>query len=249
MPPFDHIVLVVLENHSYGEVAGRSDAPFLNSLAASGVLLTQSYAVTHPSQPNYLALFSGSTQHLSDDSCPHTFTGSNLASALRSTGKTFTGYSEGLPEVGFTGCFSGSYARKHNPWVNFGQLPAQVNQPMTAFPRDLATLPSVSFVIPDLDNDMHDGTVAQGDQWLRAHLGNYAKWAVSHNSLLVITTDEDDNSGDNRIATVLSGAHLRTGQYSRRTNHYGLLRTILESYGLPGFAAARDAASITSIWK
>jgi hypothetical protein len=243
--------VVVLENHSYNQIAGAGDVPFLNSLAASasGVLLTQSYAVTHPSEPNYLALFSGTTQQLSDDSCPHSYTGPNLAAALIDSGRTFTGYSEGLPQVGFTGCSSGSYARKHNPWVNYAQLPAAVNQPMTAFPRNPEQLPSVSFVIPDLLDDMHDGSVRQGDDWLRAHLGGYARWAPSHNSLLVITTDEDDNSADNRIATVLSGAHLRAGQYNRRTNHYGVLHTILQSFGLRAFAAAGNAAPITGIWK
>ena len=71
-----------MENHAYSEILGQPDAPYLNSLARSGAVLTQSYAVTHPSEPNYLALFSGSTQGLSDDSCPHTFDCPNLAVAL-----------------------------------------------------------------------------------------------------------------------------------------------------------------------
>ena len=248
VPRFDHIVVVVLENHAYSQIIGRSSAPFLNSLADRGAVLTRSYGITYPSQPNYLALFSGSTQGVSDNSCPHNFTTPNLAGALLAAGHTFIGYSEDLPAAGFTGCSSGAYARKHNPWVNFGALPRSVNQPLTAFPQDLSRLPTVSFVIPNLDNDMHDGTVAQGDRWLRAHLGRYADWSAAHNSLLIITTDEDDKSHGNRIATIIAGAHVRPGRYSVRTDHYGLLATLLASYRLTPFGAAARAKPITAIW-
>jgi phosphatidylinositol-3-phosphatase len=248
VPRFDHIIVVVLENHAYSQIVGRSSAPYLNSLADRGAVLTRSYAITHPSQPNYLAIFSGSTQDLTDDSCPHSYSGENLAAALLAAGHSFIGYSEDLPAVGFTGCSSGAYARKHSPWVNFGALPTTVNQPLTAFPSDLSRLPTVCFVIPNLDNDMHDGTVAQGDRWLQAHLGSYADWSTAHNSLLIVTTDEDDKSHDNRIATVLVGAHVRPGRYSVRTDHYGLLATLLAGYGLTPFGGAARVNPITTLW-
>lgn len=224
VPRFDHVVIAVLENHAYDDIIGSASAPYLATLAASGAVLSQSYAITHPSEPNYLALFSGSTQGLSDDSCPHSYTGPNLAGSLLQGGHTFTGYSESLPTPGFTGCGRGPYARKHNPWVDFTALPASVNQPMTAFPADFTTLPTVSFVVPNLNDDMHDGSVAQGDQWLKTHLGAYADWTTTHNSLFVITADEDDSSHSNRIPTIIAGAHVRPGRYSGRTDHYGLLR-------------------------
>ena len=248
VPRFDHVVVAVLENHAYSEVIGQSSAPFLNHLETSGAVLTQSYAITHPSEPNYLALFSGSTQGLSDDSCPHDYTGPNLAGVLLNRGLSFTGYSEDLPAPGFTGCSSGAYARKHNPWVDFSALPARVNQPMTAFPDNLANLPTVSFVIPNLDHDMHNGTLAQADQWLQAHLGPYAHWSSAHNSLLVITTDEDDDSQNNQVATILAGAHVRPGQYDTRTDHYGLLRTLLDSYHLTPFAEATHNPPLETMW-
>jgi hypothetical protein len=248
IPRFDHIVLVVLENHAYSQIIGRSNAPYLNSLADRGAVLTRSHAIGYPSQPNYLALFSGSTQGLTDDSCPHNFRGPNLAAALMAAGHSFVGYSEDLPAPGFPGCSSGRYVRKHNPWVNFGELPRTVNQPLTAFPKDLSRLPTVSFVIPNLDNDMHDGTVAQSDRWLRTHLGAYADWSTAHNSLLIITADEDDRSHGNRIATLVLGAQVRPGRYSARTDHYGLLATVLSSYRLAPFGHAAGAAPITAIW-
>jgi acid phosphatase len=218
-------------------------------LATAGVALTQSYAVAHPSQPNYLALFSGSTQGLRDDSCPHSFSGPNLASELSVAGRSFVGYSESLPSTGYTGCDTDTgYARKHNPWVNFPALPATVNQPLTDFPTDYARLPDISFVIPNLDHDMHDGSVEDGDRWLRAELGGYVEWAPAHDSLLVITADEDDGDGGNRIPTILLGAHLGHGSSAERIDHYGLLRTLLDSFSLPAMGAARAAAPLRTVW-
>ncbi|MDQ1740468.1 MAG: phosphatidylinositol-3-phosphatase [Pseudonocardiales bacterium] len=248
VPRFDHIVVVVLENHAFSQIIGSSSAPYLNSLADRGAVLTRSDGITHPSQPNYLALFSGSTQGLTDNSCPHDFTGPNLATALLAAGHSFVGYSEDLPETGFSGCSSGGYARKHNPWVNFGALPTTVNRPMSDFPQDLSRLPTVSFVIPNLDNDMHDGSVAQGDRWLRTHLGGYADWSTAHNSLLIITADEDDKGHGNRIATLLVGTHVRPGRYGVRIDHYGLLATLLASYRLAPFGQAGRAAPLTAVW-
>jgi hypothetical protein len=247
VPRFDHIVIVVEENKPFNEL-GTASTPFLAGLARSAAVLTQSYAITHPSEPNYLALFSGSTQGLSSDSCPDQFTGPNLAVSLTATGNTFTGYSESLPAPGYEGCSAGAYARKHAPWTDFA-LPAAVNQPMTAFPADFTRLPTVSFVIPNLQNDMHDGSIAEGDRWLAEHLTGYLTWARAHNSLLIVTTDEDDNSHDNHIATILAGAHVTPGEYSARTDHYGLLRTVLDSSHLHPFGAAASTRPLTGMWK
>jgi phosphatidylinositol-3-phosphatase len=208
-------------------------------------VFTQSFAVAHPSQPNYLALFSGSTQGVTNDSCPHTFAAPNLASELTAAKYSFAGYSEGLPEPGFTGCSSGSYARKHNPWVDFTDVPASVNLPFTAFPTDYSSLPTVSFVIPNLEHDMHDGSIEQADRWLSAHLGGYAAWAPAHRSLLVVTLDEDDYSAGNQIATVITGALVRTGRYSERIDHYRVLRTLTDAYNL---APLGSGSPITDVW-
>ena len=245
LPRPDHVVVVVLENHSYSEILDGSQAPFIVSLAAGGAVFTQSSAVTHPSQPNYLALFSGSTQGITDDSCPHTLTTLNLASELAGARYSFAGYSEGLPQPGFTGCSSGRYARKHNPWVNFTNVPASANLPLTAFPGDYASLPTVSFVIPDLEHDMHDGTIAQADQWLSGHLGGYAAWAPAHRSLLIMTVDEDDYTADNHIATVVAGAFVRAGRYSEQIDHYRVLRTLTDMYHL---APLGHTSAITAVW-
>jgi acid phosphatase len=106
----------------------------------------------------------------------------------------------------------------------------------------------VSFVVPNLDHDMHDGSISQGDQWLQTHLGDYARWAAGHDSLLIVTADEDDNGHGNRIPTIFAGAHVRPGPSAVRTDHYGLLRTLLASFGLPAFGQATEASPITAVW-
>ena len=249
VPQFAHIVLVVMENHGYTDIIGSPQAPYLNSLSRQGLSLTQSFAVAHPSQPNYLALFSGSTQGITTDACSPRLSGPNLASELSAAGYTFTGYSESLPQAGYTGCSAGGYARKHNPWVDFTNLGPSINAPFTAFPGDYNQLPTVSFVIPNLDHDMHDGTVKQGDQWLRDHLGGYANWTYAHHSLLIVTWDENDGAKANQIPTILVGAGLLSGTDGTRSTHYTVLRAIEDSYGLARLGASSTAPPLTADWQ
>jgi hypothetical protein len=244
----DHVMVVIFENEDAENIVGGPDAPYLTSLARSGATFTDAHGETHPSQPNYLALFSGSTQGVTDDSCPQTFSGPNLAAQLQAAGKTFVGYSEDLPEAGYTGCNAGDYARKHNPWVNFPDLPASVNQPYSALPADFSALPTVSFVVPNLCNDMHDCGVAAGDAWARQNLTSYVAWAQEHNSLLAVTFDEDNGSSANHIATVLVGPMVTAGASDQRIDHYSLLRTLEDMYGLPPLGHAADAEPLAGIW-
>ena len=248
VPRPDHVVIVVEENHSTGGIIGNPDAPYINSLAASGANMTGFFAETHPSQPNYLALFSGDTQGVTDDSCPHTFSTPSLGGQLAGAGLSYAGYSEDLPSVGYTGCVSGKYARKHNPWSDFTDVPASANQPFTAFPTDYSTLPAVSYVMPNINDDMHDGTIAQGDAWLQSNLSGYITWAQTHNSVFVLTFDEDDHSQANQIPTVITGQRVTPGNYAETVDHYNLLRTIEDGFGLPGLGAAGTARPLLDIW-
>jgi hypothetical protein len=247
-PRPDHVVIVMFENHQQQQVIGSSSAPYINSLASTGANFTQSFAVTHPSQPNYLALFSGSTQGVTSDSCPHTFSTGNLGQQLIAAGLTFAGYSEGLPAQGSTVCTSGRYARKHSPWVNFSNLAATTNRQFSAFPADFTQLPTVSFVIPDLCDDMHDCSVRTGDTWLMSHLKSYADWAKTHNSLLIVDFDEDDSGSTNKIPTVFYGQPVKTGSYSERITHYSVLRTVEDMYNLSHLGNAAGATTITDSW-
>jgi phosphatidylinositol-3-phosphatase len=252
VPTPDHVVVVVFENHAYSQVIGSSSAPYINSLKSGGANLTQSYAETHPSQPNYFALFSGSTQGITDDSCytPGFSSAPNLASELIAAGRTWASYNESLPSQGSTTCSSGNYARKHNPWFGFGNVPTSSARTFAQFPADYSTLPQMSFVVPDLCSDMHDCSVSTGDTWLKNNLGAYATWAKTHNSLLVVTFDEDNKLSGNRIPTVFYGQPVTAGSSSATTyNHYDLLRTLEDTQGLTTHAGnAASGKDITGIW-
>jgi phosphatidylinositol-3-phosphatase len=249
LPRPDHVVVAIFENKSEQSVLGSPQAAYLTQLAGTGARFTDAHGVRHPSQPNYLALFSGSTQDVTNDQCPLTFSGGNLAAQLAAAGHTFVGYSEGLPQPGFTGCKVGGYARKHNPWVDFPALPASVNQPLSAMPSDYGRLPTVAFVVPDLCNDMHDCPVATGDAWARQVLDPYARWARTHNSLLIVTFDESEGgSAVNHIATFVVGAGVTTTSVAQRIDHYSVLRTLEDMYGLPPLGEAANAQPLAGIW-
>ena len=237
---FGHPLLVDAtgQNHQ-SNVAGRGignpQAGYLNLLAREGALFTASYGVTHPSQPNYIALYAGSTRNVAGDGClRHPLTGPNLGSELTAAGLTFAGYAESLPPGGPRICTQGNYARKHIPWSDFSTVPRSATRPMSAFPQgNYAALATVSLIIPNLCNDMHNCSVATGDAWLRSRLGGYARWALRHDSLLIVTFDEDDGMHHNRIATIVAGQQVRPGRYGRSITHYNVLRTIEQAYGLP----------------
>jgi hypothetical protein len=249
-PRFDHVVLVMEENHSYNEIIGSSSAPYINSLASQGALFTNSFAIEHPSEPNYLDIFSGSNQGVTDDSCPHTFSANNLGNELRTAGFSYSSYSESLPSDGSTVCTSGNYVRKHNPSVNFSDLPASTNLGFSDFPTsaNYSNLPTVSLVAPNLQNDMHNGTIQQGDTWLQSNMDAYAQWAKTHNSLLIVTWDEDDSSQSNQIPTLFVGANVTPGSYSERIDHFSVLRTIEDAYGLGHLGSSASATTITDVF-
>ena len=250
VPTFDHIVLVMFENKNNSSISGSSSAPYFNTLAAQGAQFTSSFAITHPSQPNYVALFSGATQGVTSDACPANLGAkANLGQQLIDAGRTFKGYSESMPSDGYTGCVSGNYQRKHNSWVDFGNVPATSNLRYTAFPTDFTTLPTVSFVTPNMCSDMHDCSIGTGDTWLKSHLDSYAQWAKTHNSLLITTFDEDSGTSVNQIFTAFVGEHVKIGSYGESINHYTVLRTIEASYGLPGINNAASKSPIVDVWQ
>ena len=254
LPTPDHVIVVMLENHAYSQVIGSSSAPYINSLKTGGANLTASYGITHPSQPNYMAIFSGGTRGITDDSCytPGFSSAANLGSELIAAGRTWRSYNEGLPSQGSTVCTNSStqYARKHNPWFAFSNVPTSTAYTFAQFPTDYTTLPKISFVVPNLCDDMHDCSVNTGDTWVKNKLGAYATWAKTHNSLLIVTFDEDNSQSGNHIPTVIYGQHVTAGSSSSTTyNHYNMLRTLEDLAGLTTHAgSAASASDITGIW-
>ncbi|HEX3581744.1 MAG TPA: alkaline phosphatase family protein, partial [Thermoanaerobaculia bacterium] len=176
LPRPDHIVID--ENKSFSDVIGSKQAPYLNALAGRGALLTNFTAAHHPSQPNYVDFFAGSTLGVCDDRCiPVPFAANNLAAALfAKPGLSFAGYAEELPAKPV--CDLNGFAKRHCPWMDFSNVPAAATMDLSKFPTDFRKLPTVSFVIPNLVHDMHDGKavateVGTGDRWLRRKLAAY----------------------------------------------------------------------------
>ena len=267
---YDHVVIVIEENTDYAQVLGdRVNAPFINELADGGVNFTEFYAITHPSQPNYLHFFSGDNQGVTSNTRPATYPWStpNLGAALFAAGRTFRGYSEDLPAIGdrdTTGTDTPGgltlYRRKHNPWANWqvaapgdpiptNQLAFETNARFLDFPADFSLLPDVAIVVPNQQNDMHDGTVRMGDDWLRENFAAYARWARTHNSLLIVTFDEDNLSGPNKIPTVFHGAGLTPGTVNAtRWTLHNLLRTLEDMHGAAHAGRAALLRPITGVF-
>jgi acid phosphatase len=253
LPRPDHVVIVIEENRSLSSVIGNESAPYINSLAARGALFTNFHALVHPSQPNYLALFSGSLHDVRNDVAPPAgspYASPNLASGLFGAGLSFAGYSEDLPFAGFTGVSHEHYQRRHNPWVNFTNVPASSNLPFTDFPSPdrFDALPTISIVIPNLLHDMHSASTAAGDAWLKEHLDAYVRWAETHNSLFILTWDESNHVESNHIPTLFVGPMVRAGTYDPPLNHLHLLRTLEDLYGLAYAGDSANVAPITAVW-
>jgi acid phosphatase len=249
-----YVQLVIFENESYDEVIGSSQAPYITSLSKGWANMTQSFAITHPSEPNYLALFSGSTQGVSSDQCPVSFGVDNLGSELLAAKISFRGYAESMPSKGFTGCEavpdslpSGFlYMRKHVPWTDFTNLPKSVSQvykkPFSAPPAKFV------WITPNMCNDMHDCPISTGDTWASKNLPNLIKWDQAHDGVLILTFDENDGSPGNQIPTILIG-NVNPGQFSQTVSHYNVLRTIEDVFGIKPTGSAATAKPIKGVIK
>ncbi len=253
VPEFDHIFVIVMENHSASQVIGSADAPFINELAASYGLAANYTAVSHPSLPNYLALTGGSTFGVTTD-CTDCFQNApNIAvDRLVPAGRSWRAYMESMPSPAFAGD-AYPYMQKHDPFVYYDNIRTDPGQfanvvPYTQLAKDLdavATTPAYGWITPNMLDDMHDGTVAQGDTWLSVAVpALLSSAAFTQRSLLFVTWDENDDSPGNQIATLVIARGIPAGFTSQVPyTHYSLLRTIEESWGLAPLTASDGAAS------
>lgn len=258
LPRPEHIVIAIFENKNFDQVYDTSAAPYIQSLLQDPhtAVFTRSLAMGHPSQPNYFWMFSGDDQQMTtNDRPPYKFNTPNLADALLDAGYDFVTYSEGLPYTGYDGDQHGYYVRKHNPVANWmgveeHQVPIETNKPFTAFPVDPDDLPTVSYVVPDLINGMHDGSIEQGDAWLELHLSEYIEYAKTHNALFILTFDETGyDVTDNRILTFVVGRDVVPGTFDTPVSHVNWLRTIEDMYDLPHSGMAAYLEPVSGCWR
>jgi phosphatidylinositol-3-phosphatase len=269
-PVYSHVIWIFMENHSLGDIIGNtSQAPYINSLAARCGLATDYHSITHPSLPNYLAATSGLTQPrlpvLSYTDCSVSAACRTSAPGIFGQGETWKAYQESMP----SNCDksnSGEYAIRHNPPPYYASLPgcASHDVPYSQLSADLArdALPAFSFITPNLVNDMHDGTIAQGDAWLASHLPavlNSSQYRAGTTAVF-ITWDEgaggysaEDCDGTTvtdascRVPTIVISPSTPAGTTSGTFfSHYSLLATTEELLGLPRLGQASSAATMTA---
>lgn len=253
-PQFGHVFLVVEENHSYSEVIGNSAMPYLNSLASKYGLATQYYANAHPSIGNYFMLTTG--QLIStDDAYAGTVSADNLVRELVAAGKSWKSYAESLPSQGYTGGDVYPYVKHHNPFAYLIDVLNSTSQtqnlvPFSQFSSDLANnqLPTFSFIVPNLLDDAHDGTLPAADAWLQQNLAPViASAAFQKDGLLIIVFDESDTTdvanGGGHVAAVIIGPKAKPGYQSTTLyQHQSTLRLILQGLGVTAYPGAAASA-------
>lgn len=270
VPNFEHIALIIFENKEFGSVIGSPLMPNYNKLASEYTLLTQYYAVIHPSLPNYIALMGGDTFDITYNCTDCFIDAPSLPDLIEATGRTWKTYQEDMPEP----CFVGdtlTYVQKHNPFIYFDPIRLDTARcersvvPLTALQSDIEadTLPNFLFIKPNICNDSHDCDLDVSDAWLTNLLGTLvpALDATGDSYLLVMLFEEGQGNhsccglpaeAGGRVPVVLYSPLVKNGfEDSTPYTHYSLLKTISEAWGLPylGHAADVNNSLIVLPWK
>jgi hypothetical protein len=270
VPDFGYIAIIMFENKEFGSVIGNSQMPTYNRLASEYTLLTQYYAIMHPSLPNYIALMGGDTFGI-DTNCNECFIdASSLPDLIEASGRTWKTYQEDMPAP----CFIGStnlYAQKHNPFVYFNPIrlnPERCTRsvvPLTQLQADIAanSLPNFMFIKPNICNDSHDCSLDVSDAWLTNLLNILipALDATGQTYFVAMLWEEGQGShtccglpepGGGRVPMVILSPQAQNGfEDPTPYTHYSLLKTISQAWGLPylGHAAEDNHVLITAPWR
>jgi hypothetical protein len=261
---YTHVIWIWMENHSYGDIIGSPDASYINTLAGECGLATNYHNISHPSLPNYIAATSGlglaDVKKFKSDCNPSKHCSTSAPSIFGQL-DSWKAYEESMT-ANCEGSNDGEYAVRHNPPPYYTSLTTcgTNDVPYSGLPADLSSgrLPAFSFVTPNVIDDMHDGTVAQGDAWLAANVPAILNSSAYQNGnvALFITWDEGEGGKSNDCATNLTdiGCHVPTlvitpstspgTQSSTLFNHYSLLGTTEQLLGLPPLGEAANAQSM-----
>jgi hypothetical protein len=242
------VLVVIEENHSYAQM--KAGMPFLAGLSDKYGYASHWTALAHPSLPNYLGIAGGTTFGILDDKSPAAHT-SDIGSATSvfdqaiGAGKTAGTYAETMPKnchvydspdrsVG-----TPKYAVRHNPWVYFSKGRTNClahDRDLTPFAGDAArnALPNVGFLIPNLDHDAHDASLASADSWLKQQLTPVLKSTdfTSGKLVVVVTADEDDKHSGNVVLTSVLTPRISHKVVSTPLTHYSLTRFIAQVLGV-----------------
>ncbi len=263
LPAFGHVFVIVMENHEYSQIIGSGDAPYINQLANTYGLATNYTAIRHPSQPNYLALWSGSTQGVTDDRV-HDITARTLGSQMGGTGRSWRVAAQNVPLNCYTSKTAsggedgvGTYSRNHEPAISFTSVSgnaARCARRITDFTHFDPAVGDLWFVAPNDCNDMHDCSVATGDAFLAAFVPTILQSAAyqSGAGLVVITWDEGETriGGGGQVATIMISPRSKPAYRSPNAyNHYSVLRTIEDAWGLPCLANSCTANNMAEFFQ
>ncbi|KAJ3301022.1 hypothetical protein HDV03_001475 [Kappamyces sp. JEL0829] len=252
-PAFDRVFTIVLENRNYDNAMKQS---YFQSLASRGRLMTNYHGVTHPSQPNYIAMISGSTKGVSGDGDVSITDRKTIVDLLDAAGKSWTTYQQAYPGGCYTGS-TGTYYRKHNPFISFPSIsgnPARCANIVNAdrLAADVAAGQVASFVYytPDIKNDGHDTDINYSAQWMQPFLDPLLSNPLFANTLFVVTFDESEtflgifDNTQNKIATILLGPGIAAGSTdSTHYDHYSYLATVEKVFGLPSLGQSDASAT------
>jgi hypothetical protein len=271
--PIQHVFIILMENHDWRDIKGSSSAPYINSLLAQGSHAEQYYNPPgiHPSLPNYLWLEAGTNfGHLDDNnpSSDHQSTTNHLVTLLTKTGLTWRAYEENISGTTCPLNSSGEYAVRHEPFTYFDDVTNNLSstsqnciqhlRPFTQLATDLSNNneANYNFITPNLIDDMHDGTIQDGDNWLKTNLPTILNsQAYKNNGVVFITWDEGEGDDGPIGMIVLSPLAKKNYSNTIHYDHSSTLKTLEEIFGvspmLGGAAKATDLSdffttSITS---
>jgi hypothetical protein len=252
------VIVLVMENREANDVLGNAQAPYVNSLARRYALAPASFAVAHPSLPNYLALTSGSTHDVHSDCTSCVLRAVNIVDQLEAAGISWKAYLEEVPRPCFTGAGAGGYAKRHNPFAYYEDVMAAPRRcarlvGFGALARDLRTghLPAFAWISPNLCDSGHDCGLSLADRFLARTVPALLR-ELGPRGFLVLTWDEGSGDrgccgaapGGGRVVTIVAGPDVRGGaRLAVPIDHYGVLGSVEEALGLPPLGAAADPHS------
>jgi hypothetical protein len=261
VPAFGHVFVLVMENEESASIIGNSAAPYVNSLATQYGLATGYTGVAHPSEPNYLALWSGSTQGVTNDGVYNFSSGSTLADQVDASGRSWHVAAQNVPLGCYTGATAsggadgtGTYARKHEPAISWTSVSGNAGRcaNITDFSHFDPNAGNLWFIVPNLCNDMHDCPIATGDAFLQGFVPKILNSSAFANGVLYLTFDEGTTTtgGGGKVATLVISPLAKPGFTSATAHsHYSLLHTIQLGWGLPCLANACAANDLREFFR
>ncbi len=261
VPSFSHIYMLVMENREFSDIVGSSEAPYINELISKYGLATNYKAIAHPSFPNYIALFSGSTQGITDDKV-HNINATSLLDQIEAKGKTWKAYAQNMPGNCFAGGTAsggedgaGEYLRRHNPAISFVGISESLLRcgNISNFKHFDPSAADFEFIAPNACNDMHSCEIAQGDAFLKDFVPKILNGrAWQDGGVLFIVWDEGTtkDGGGGKVPLIVISNLVKPGfQSSKSYTHYSLLRTIEDAWNMECLVNACSASNLAEFFQ